>query len=345
MKRRPRQASLRPVARPRTETPPRRGPRGARRGSSAGGRLHRALIRVQRHLQVFLGSLGRLSQTPLTSLMTAMVIGIALALPSGLYVLLHNLERLGGGWQNSARISLYLDHDVNAAQAQALAARLRTRADVRQVSYVSPAQGLHEFRAASGFGAALDALGSNPLPAVLVVQPRIGAGGPSAVRNLVRTLRALPQVSLAQLDMAWVQRLYALMAVARRGVGVVAALLALAVLLVVGNTIRLDIQNRREQIEVTKLVGGTDAFIRRPFLYGGLWYGLAGGMIAWLLVSASLWLLQGPVSRLGLLYHSDFGLESLGAGPSALLLCGGAVLGLLGSWLAVGRHLAEIEPH
>lgn len=337
MKRRLRQASR---LRPRTRAQP----RGAGRVSLAGSRLRRPLIHLQRHAQVFLGSLGRLSHTPLTSLMTATVIGIALALPGGLYMLLHNAERLGGSWRGSARISLYLKRDVGEDRGRALAAQLRARPGVRQVTYISREQGLREFRAASGFGAALDVLKTNPLPAVLVVQPTLSGDGPQAVRGLLEALRKLPQVALAQLDMAWVRRLYALMALAQRGVAIMAAMLALAVLLVVGNTIRLDIQNRREQIEVTKLVGGTDAFIRRPFLYSGLWYGLAGGAIAWLLVRAALWLLQGPVRRLALLYHSDFTLTGLGLGPFAILLTGGGLLGLLGSWLAVRRHLAEIEP-
>ncbi len=340
MRRRLRQASRQPIPRARAQPPP----RGAGRAAPAGSRLRRPLIHLQRHAQVFLGSLGRLSHAPLTSLMTATVIGIALALPGGLYLLLHNAERLGGDWQGSAHISLYLKRDVGEAQGRALAARLRGRPGVRQVTYISREQGLREFRAASGFGAALDALKTNPLPAVLVVQPALSGDGPQAVQGLLEALRKLPQVALAQLDMAWVRRLYALMALAQRGVAILAAMLALAVLLVVGNTIRLDIQNRREQIEVTKLVGGTDAFIRRPFLYSGLWYGLAGGAIAWLLVRAALWLLQGPVRRLALLYHSDFTLTSLGLGPSAILLAGGGLLGLLGSWLAVRRHLAEIEP-
>ncbi len=343
MRRRPPQASPRPARAP-AEAAPRRRPRGARRTGGRGGGARRPLVYLQRHAQVFIGTLGTLSRTPLTSLMTALVIGIALALPAGLYVLLHNAERLSGGWQGSARISLYLKDTVDDAGARALAARVGAMPGVRAVRYISPAQGLREFRAASGFGAALDALQSNPLPPVLVVRPALRGADPQAVQALLKRLRALPEVAMAQLDLAWVRRLYAIMALAQRGVGIVAALLALAVLLVVGNTIRLDIQNRREQIEVTKLVGGTDAFIRRPFLYGGIWYGLAGGGIAWLLIEVALWLLQGPVRRLSLLYHSDFALAALGPAASLALIGGGAALGLLGSWLAVGRHLAQIEP-
>lgn len=344
MRRKSGQATFRPTAKTPAAPPRRRSPGGASLRLRRKLSLHGPVTYLQRHLQVFLGSLGRLSRTPLSSLMTATVIGITLALPTGLYVVLHNVQELSGGWQGTTRISVYLKQDIGADRAQALAAKLRARPGVADVRYISPEEGLKEFRRASGFGAALDALTSNPLPPVLVVQPALGERDPQQVQGLLDALRQLPEVDMAQLDMRWVERLYAFMALAQRGVSVVAAMLALAVLLVVGNTIRLDIQNRREEIEITKLVGGTDAFIRRPFLYSGLWYGLLGGVIAWLLVTVALWLLQGPVHRLALLYSSGFSLTALGAGASLKLLGGSALLGLLGSWLAVGRHLAEIEP-
>jgi cell division transport system permease protein len=135
-----------------------------------------------------------------------------------------------------------------------------------------------------------------------------------------------------------------LMEIGRRGVLVLAAVLALAVLLIVGNTIRLAIQNKHDEIEVQKLIGATDAFIRRPFLYSGIWHGLLGAIIAWILVAISLWLLNGPVQRLSLLYDSNFELGSLGMSASLTLLTSGILLGLLGAWAAVGRHLREIEP-
>ena len=141
-----------------------------------------------------------------------------------------------------------------------------------------------------------------------------------------------------------VQRLHAITETARRGVLVLGALLALAVLLILGNTIRLEIQNRSSEIEIIKLVGATNAFIRRPFLYCGLWYGLFGGLIAWLLVSLSLWSLQGPIVRLAGLYHSDFALSVIHLQTLVVLLGVGALLGLAGSWISVGRHLQAIEP-
>jgi cell division transport system permease protein len=151
-------------------------------------------------------------------------------------------------------------------------------------------------------------------------------------------------VEMAQLDMQWVKRLYGLMDIGRRGVWVLASLLALAVLLVVGNTIRLAIQNRRDEIIITKLIGGTDTFIRRPFLYTGFWYGVLGGIIAFILVQASLGVLAGPVNNLAGLYSSTFRLDGMDLPTVGALLSSGMVLGLLGSWLAVGRHLRAIEP-
>ncbi|HKJ77643.1 MAG TPA: permease-like cell division protein FtsX, partial [Gammaproteobacteria bacterium] len=229
-------------------------------------------------------------------------------------------------------------------KAQGLAGTLRAGKDIAEVRYISAEQALAEFRQLSGFGDALDALQANPLPPVLVVRPGPAINGPDAVGGLVKRLRQRPDVDMAQLDMQWVKRLYALMEIGQRGVWVLGALLALAVLLVVGNTIRLAIQNRRDEIVVVKLVGGTDAFIRRPFLYSGAWYGLLGGVIAFALVQGALGVLSSPVHHLAGLYHSGFRLDGLGVATTAYLLLSGTLLGLIGSWLAVGRHLREIEP-
>jgi cell division transport system permease protein len=154
----------------------------------------------------------------------------------------------------------------------------------------------------------------------------------------------LPQIDQAVLDLEWVQRLYSMMALGKRLVIALAALLALGVLLVVGNTIRLAIESRRDEIVIVKLVGGTNAFVRRPFLYTGLWYGLGGGILAWLIIGFGLFWLSSPVAELAGLYRSQFELQGLGIGDSLMMwLCGG-LLGLAGAWLAVSRHLGAIEP-
>jgi cell division transport system permease protein len=297
------------------------------------------------HLRTLIATLGKLCRAPLSSIMTTAVIGIALALPGGLYVLLANLQAIAGGWDNPARISLFLKLDTAPDAIEALAERLRAREDVVNVNVIEPDEALREFRAASEFGDALDALPGNPLPAVLVVSPAASRVPPEQISAMAQEIERAPEVNLAQLDMQWLQRLHGIMDIARRLVTAIAVLLGLAVLLIVGNTIRLDTQSRREEIEVIKLVGGTDAFIRRPFLYGGIWYGLLGGVLAWLLIGTAMLLLAGPASELARLYDSEHQLFGLGANGTILLLGMGAALGLCGSWLAVGQHLSAIDPH
>lgn len=296
------------------------------------------------HLQAFFYSLGRMWRNPFSTIMTVAVIGIALALPSGLHVILKNVQGVSAGWENAAQISLFLKPDITEDNAKKLLTKLELMPEIANVNYLSPNDALEEFRLLSGFGDALNALDENPLPTLLIVQPAAEFTAPAQVGSLLDRLRDYSEVDMAQLDMEWIKRLYALMEIGKRGVFVLAALLALAVLLIVGNTIRLAIQNKRDEIEVQKLIGATDAFIRRPFLYSGIWHGLLGAIIAWLLVAFSLWLLNGPVKRLSVLYDSNFALGSLGLSATAILFMSGVMLGLLGAWAAVGKHLREIEP-
>ncbi len=297
-----------------------------------------------RHAQVLLSTLGRLTRSPVSTLMTAAVIGIAVALPASLHLLVQNLQTLAGAWEGSASISLFLRTEVSAEAAAAVASRLRGHAGIQDIELVSREQALAEFRALSGFGEALDLLGENPLPALLLVRPTPAASEPAAAEALATQLGREPEVEMAQLDLQWVRRLHAFTAAAQRGIAALATLLAAAVLLIVGNTIRLEIQNRRDEIEITRLVGATNAFIRRPFLYTGVWYGLLGGGIAWVLITVGLWLLQGPVQRLAGLYASDFDLLTQSPGVFAALFLGSPLLGLCGAWLAVSRQLAQVEP-
>lgn len=296
------------------------------------------------HAQALIATLGQLSRRPVATLMTVAVLGIALALPAGLYVLLNNAQRMVSGWEGASQISLFLKSGISESRALQLAGDLRKHPAIATTDYISRDDALAEFRRLSGFGEALGALEENPLPAVLVVRLKKELAEPARIEQLLAELRKRAEVDIAQLDMQWVKRLYALMAMVERGVLVLAMLLGLAVLLVVGNTIRLAIQNRRDEIVITKLIGATDAFIRRPFLYSGAWYGLLGALLALLLVQLSLFTLKQPVHDLALLYNSRFALYGLDLQSSAALIGGGALLGLLGSWLAVGRHLREIEP-
>ena len=296
-----------------------------------------------RHVQAALFSLGQLVRTPLASLMTIAVIGISLALPTGLYVIIDNMQRVSGGWDTTARISMFLKKSIPEDRAKYLANRIEKIPAVSSVKYISPKAALEEFKRLSGFGKTLNAL-DNPLPAVILITPKITAGNDKELQTLVERLKKNTETDLVQLDLQWVRRLNALLDIARRSAAMLGIVLAAAVLLIIGNTIRLSVLNRRDEIEVIKLVGGTNAFIRRPFLYSGVYQGLFGAIGAWLLIEGSLALLRGPISGLALLYSSDFSLQGLVWSTSSGLLLAGALLGWLGSRFAVGRHLSEIEP-
>ena len=295
------------------------------------------------HARALVASLGRLYRAPLPSLTTSAVIGIALALPAIFLLVLLNLNQLAGNWEGEAKLSVFIHKDVAAERYRALAQELRQDPQVEEVELITPEAALEEFRQQSGLEDVLALLDDNPLPAVILVKPLAGLD-PLALESLARQLRDLKEAELVQLDRVWVQRLKALLELLERGIWVVAALLAMTVILVVGNTIRMDIQSRRDEIVISKLIGGTDAFIRRPFLYEGIWYGVLGGILAGILVEFGRLLLSGPTQELALLYGSGFAIKGLGFRGLLSLFGVGAVLGLLGSWLAVGRHLAAIEP-
>lgn len=296
------------------------------------------------HARTLVATLGRLSREPLSTFLTAAVIGVTLALPAGLHVLVQNVSAMSYSWESALQASLFLEDEVTPERGKALVRELEQRQDVARASYVSKEQSLVEFRELSGFGEALDLLADlNPLPAVIVVTPERDLPQ-ERVEALMGALAALPEVEVAKLDQKWLERLYAILAIVERAVLIIAAVLALAVIVTVGNTIRLEIEARREEIVVMKLIGAPDSFIRRPFLYAGLWYGLAGGAFAWLLVQGALFALAGPARRLAGLYESSYTLVGLGAEATGLVLAAGVALGVLGSAWTVGRHLGRYEP-
>lgn len=297
-----------------------------------------------RHAQVFFYTLGQLARAPVATFLTVAVIGITLALPAGLYIAIENVQRLARGWEDNGQISLFLKRDLSDPAIEKLSEKIRKLPAVSWVDYVSREAALAEFKKLSGFGEALGALDRNPLPPVLVVHPAATHSHPDALQSLLKDLRRYNEVELAQLDLEWVRRLYAMLDLARQGVLILAAGLAVAVLLIIGNTIRLAVLNRRDEIEIIKLIGGTNAFIRRPFLYAGTLQGLLGGILAWLLVGLGLLLLSSPVHRLASLYGSLFVVENMGFMATLTLIGTGGLLGWLGSRLAVGRHLRAIEP-
>jgi cell division transport system permease protein len=287
-------------------------------------------------------SLYRVLDKPLSSVLTWLVIGIALALPVGLNVALDNVDHLSSAWDSPAQISLFLREDLEADRARQFQQALAAREDIAGARYVSREEALAEFSELSGFADVLASLDENPLPDLVLVTPA-GQGG-EAASALREELQATPEVAQAVLDMEWLQRLNSLMELSRRLVLAVGGLLVLGVVLILGNTIRLAIESRREEIVIVKLVGGSNAFVRRPFLYTGLWYGVGGGVFAATLVALSLWFLSAPVDQLAALYQSGFQLSGLGIMGALNLVILGGLLGLTGAWLAVARHLVEIEP-
>ena len=295
------------------------------------------------HVQAFLLSLGQLYKNPMNALLTTFVIGISLALPAGFYSFLENARRVTSNWDATSHISLFLKTDIDDQRAQALADELKNHADIKAVEVIDREAALLEYKQNSGFAAALDALEHNPLPPVIIVQPKIESISSMNNERLLKALRALPEVDSGQFDRQWAQRLHRIIEVFQRFIMIVAALLSIAVILVIGNTIRLAIHNRRQEIEINKLFGATDAFIQRPFLYSGLLHGIGGSLIAWLLLEAAVLLLNGPVVRLTDLYGSSFSLVALNFREIVSLLLLGAGLGLAGSWFSVKRHLRAID--
>ena len=288
-------------------------------------------------------SLFRVLDNPASSVLTWLVIGIALALPVSLNVALDNVAQLSANWDSPAQISLFLQDGVSSDKARQFEIELGERQDIARTHFVSREEALEEFSNLSGFADVLASLEENPLPNLILVSPADNLGG-DVVSALREDLQGYPEVAEAVLDMEWLQRLNSLMELSRRLVLAVGGLLVLGVLLILGNTIRLAIENRRDEIVIVKLVGGSNAFVRRPFLYTGLWYGVGGGVLAALLVALSLWFLQEPVGKLALLYDSTFHLRGLGMMGALNLVILGGFLGLGGAWLAVARHLATIEP-
>ncbi len=297
---------------------------------------------LESHRASLLDSLRRLVRQPFGSFFTCLVMAVALSLPMGLSLLLGNLERLGGSWQKAAQISVFLKMDVGDAQGEKLRDEVASMPGVAQAEWISREQALQEFQQGSGLGQALRELPENPLPGVILVTPHeVDKTTLEALRN---RLAELPKAEQVQLDMVWVERLTAILRLGDRFVFGLSLLLIAALLLVIGNTIRLHIENRRNEIEVIKLVGGTDSYVRRPFLYMGALYGAGAGLLAWGLLAYGLDWLNGAVMRLAGLYGSDFALLGVPAEDGLSLLLAALLLGYIGAWLAVARHLSELSP-
>lgn len=297
---------------------------------------HRDTIRI---------SLKKMMREPLQTIMTVAVIAIALALPSALYLAVENVQRLGDSFQSSAQITVYVEGGAKQQAIDNLQNELQAMPAVTSVTYISAKQALLEFKALSGFGSALRYLEDNPLPAVFLVQPVVSEPIDMVkTEKLLASIKELPNVDDVQIDMQWLQRLHSLTEMGQKIVLALGATLGLGVLLVIGNTIRLAIQSRRDEIIVVKLVGGTNAYVRRPFLYNGVLLGLFGALLASIMLYSSLLWISSSIADLADLYQSHYRLAGLGLLRFFLLMCLGGFFGLAGAWIAVSKHLKDIEP-
>ncbi len=300
-------------------------------------------IWFSRHMACCLGALGRMVRQPIASLMIALVIGITLALPAALGLVVKNVSVISGGWEDALDFSVFLDRSLSESEAAGLARIIEQRADVESVELTTSSEALAEFREQSGFGPALDELDSNPLPHTLTVRP--STANTSATMIVLREeLSSLPETELVQIDTQWVQRFHAILKIIEQSILIGSVLLGLAIVVIIGNTIRLDIENRRDEIEVVKLIGASNAFVRRPFLWSGFWFGLSGAALAVAMVQYGFALLEPDVNRLAGLYQGSIEILSLEISQIGTMLGVGVLLGLTGSWLAAARHMRAIEP-
>jgi len=300
-------------------------------------------IWLGRHGRTAKASFSRLVHQPFASLMIILVIAVTLAIPAALNLVIKNFTAISAGWGDALDFSVFLDTSVSASDAEALASLISQRADIDDVRLITAEEALAEFKEQSGFGSALDHLPDNPLPHTLVVRPS-PANTPQSMTLLREELDSLPETELVQVDTEWVQRFHAILDIVRQAIMIGAGLLGAAIVVIIGNTIRLEIQNRRDEIEVTKLIGASNAFVRRPFLWSGFWFGLFGSLFALALVQYGLYLLQPTVARLAGLYQSGVTMLTLDLRDSLLIVAVGVGLGLAGSWLAAARHMRSIEP-
>ncbi|MDY7117080.1 permease-like cell division protein FtsX [Halomonas sp. SSL-5] len=318
--------------------PPASPPRGARTHRTRSSSRFRGWLR--HHRAMALDSAGRLLRTPIGSLVTMLAIAIALVLPAGLWLTLDSARLLDAELTESATLTAYLAPGVGDGEAVRIEEALGAQPGVARTRLITAAEGMAEFQQALGLTDALARLDDNPLPASVVVTPV----APEAVRELAETLETVSGVEEVRLDLAWIERLRSLAELGRRVALALAVLFGGGVLLVVGNTIRLAVESRRKEIEVVTLIGATHGFVRRPFLYSGAWYGLGGGLLAWALLTLGGEWLAAPVAGLAASYGASFSLPRLGAGGSATLVGCSILLGWLGAWIAVSRHLAEVKP-
>lgn len=289
-------------------------------------------------------SLGEMWRTPMASIMTICVLGLSLTLPATLYLVVKNVQQLRTGFQEAAEISLFVKHDISEQQTQSLLKRLALYPEIEKVDFISKTSALEEFKALSGFGQALDYLDDNPLPDVVLVTPSVRHRNADSAEALLIKLKGEREIETGKLDIAWLERLNAILSLLRESVITIGLLLLTSVTLIIGNTIRLSIMDKKSEIQVMKLVGATNSFIHTPFLWTGIWYGVIGGFVAFISLTLMMWWLEVAVQQVAGVYQTTFTLSGLNATEFGVLLGIAVGLGFFGSFLSVNRYIKEIEP-
>nr|MCH9743323.1 permease-like cell division protein FtsX [Gammaproteobacteria bacterium] len=274
------------------------------------------------HTRAFLFSLGETFRTPFVNLLTFLVIGIAMALPAGLYVVLQNVQAFNKDWNNTPSISLYLKKNLTSDEVQNLQKNLYKNPQIKTIKYISPQQGITELGQQQQLGDTLSTLNNNPLPGVMVITPQSNET-PDQLQQLLSSLNQLPLVNIGQLNITWVKRLYDIIQIGKNLTYILGILFGVGVILVIANTVRLIMQNKRAEINVMKLIGARPSFIRRPLLYRGFFFGLFGGMIAWVFVYLTLWWLAKPANALAQTYTTPVFLQGVSTiqGISIVFVC------------------------
>jgi cell division transport system permease protein len=296
---------------------------------------------LRHHAHSLTRTVARLSSTPLGTTLNVIVIGVALALPLAGYVVLQNLQSLAGGFETRAQVSLFLDRDASASDVKAIENRLRTEEGIKQLRFVPKATALADLARSANLSDLVGALRDNPLPDAIIVT--LDHNDAELADKLAAKARSYVKVGQVQTDSAWTQRLAALIKLGRSAISVLGALLSLALVAVIFNTIRLQILTQEDEIEVSRLIGATDAYIQRPFFYLGTLLGIVGGVTALALVFAGLALLNRDVSSLASLYGSSFILAAPKPLDCLFFIGFSGVLGWLGAYLSVSIHLLKVD--
>jgi len=297
---------------------------------------------LRHHAQSLRQTLARLAGAPFAALANVLVIGVSLALPLGAYGLLVNLQGFSGSLPTEPQISLFLSRGGARPDVAALEVQLKRAEGVRAVRFVSRDAALAGLKRAPGMAEAISSLRDNPLPDAFVVT--LADGDASSAERLEKQFRALPGVAHVQVDSAWVRRIDALLRLGRTAVLLLGTLLGFALVAVTFNTIRLQVLTQREEIEVSKLIGATDAFIRRPFFYLGSLLGAGGALAALAIIYLAFALLNRDLAQFGTLYGVEVHLRFISAGDAASVVFFASVLGWMGTYLSVSKHLYQIEP-